>query len=79
MLGYAFIIEYITGQTNRVADALSRQAEKGHFTVAKTYKQEQKLVELTALSVPVPSWLVFYKPTDDSIETTVQGDQTVSK
>lgn len=84
MLGYAFIIEYIAGKTNRVADALSRQAEKGHFTVAETCKQEQKLVELAALSVPVPSWLeeigiLFFKPADGTIETTMQGEQIVSK
>lgn len=83
MFGYDFIIEYKAGKGNRVADALSRQTKKGHCMNAETREQEQKVLKLAAISVPIPSWLeeidkgiVFYKSSYGSIETAMQGEQT---
>lgn len=66
-----------------MADALSRQTKKGHCMNAETREQEQKVLKLAAISVPIPSWLeeidkgiVFYKSSYGSIETAMQGEQT---
>lgn len=57
LFGYDFIIEYKAGKGNRVADALSGQTEKGQCMNAETREQDQKVLKLAAILVPISSWL----------------------
>lgn len=44
LLGYSFIIDYKKGKKNVVAEALSRQAERGQFDLASAVLNRVELI-----------------------------------
>jgi hypothetical protein len=60
LLGYHFVVEYMQGKENKVADALSRKEDtdlKTEVEKETTYLQAQTRGHLCAISFPSPTWL----------------------